>query len=67
MYYKNEDTDWEKTLGICSTAQKLSLFLIPTELWQTKIHEALEDDVIGKESKVRPLTLRTETGYHASN
>lgn len=37
------------------------------ELWQTEIHEALEEDVIGKESKVRPLTLRTETGYHASN
>lgn len=45
----------------------LSLFFIAKELWQTTTHKALEEDVIGKERKIGPLTLRMETGYHASN
>lgn len=64
---KTEDKDWDKTLASCDIAQMLSLFFIAKELWQTTTHKALEEDVIGKERKIGPLTLRMETGYHASN
>lgn len=43
----------------------LSLFFTAKDGWQTKTHKALEKDVIGKESRVRPLTLRMEAGHHA--
>lgn len=45
----------------------LSLFFIMKALWKTKIHKAHEKDLIGKESKIRPLTLRIKMGFHGSN
>lgn len=45
----------------------LSLVFTGKDLIQTEIHKALEKDVIEEENKIRPLTLRMETGYHASN
>lgn len=45
----------------------ISLVFTVKDLMQTEIQKALEKDVIEEESKIRPLTLRTETGYHASN
>lgn len=44
----------------------LFLFFTRKDLWQTKIHKALENYLIGKESTIRPVALRMEAECHAS-